>query len=485
MVTEKVKRTIIEKALVEKGEHIVIGFSGGPDSTCLLHVLYNLASDLELSLYAVHINHCLRDGEADKDQAYTEATCKRMGIPYRVFTYDVKTMASLEGLTTEEMGRQLRYQAFDQVRDEILKKAKKEGKHLSVKIAIAQNQNDQAETVLMRILRGTGTDGLAGMEYIRDGKIIRPLLDISREEIESYCTENALNPRIDLTNLEPMYTRNKIRLELIPLLSEQYNGSILAALNRLAQIASEDKEYLYTEVDKVIDTIIPNKSEVNQRKLIRKEYQKLHPAVGKRIINHSIKEIGLLQDISTVHLEQADKMIRNGKVGDQMDFPKSYGLIIHYETAELYKKDCKEKIKSRKDEGNLFSYRINMDGTTEIPELNAYLRVKILKADQLDCLIRKNPFSACLEYSGQQLFDNIYLRTRRPGDYIVPFGMKGTKKLQDFFVDEKIPQQQREQIPLVCLGSEVLWIIGSRINEKYKIKKETKEAVYLEYICPV
>lgn len=481
MVVEKIIRTIEEKQLIEKGEHIVVGVSGGPDSVCLLHVLYCLAQEWNLSLYAVHINHCLRGEEADLDQAYTEDLCKQLGIPCYVFSYDVERMATEEAVTTEEMGRLVRYQSFEQVRQEILTKNYKDGKNCVVKIAVAQNQNDQAETILMRIIRGTGIDGLAGIDYIRDGIIIRPLLDVGREEIENYCQKNHLSTRIDQTNLEPMYTRNKIRLELIPYLRDNYNEGIITTLNRLAKIASQDKEFINTQVEnamkirnKETDSLYPS--------LDRQAYCKLHPSISKRLITKVFKEMGLIQDISAAHLDLGDRMVREGKVGDRIDFPRGFGLKISYGTVTFLKGQIGENVERGEKREIDFSYKINIDGVTEIPELNSYLKVKILKVDQTDLHFGQSPFTAFFDLSNKLTKTSLIIRTRKPGDYIIPLGMEGTKKLQDFFTDEKIRKEDRDRIPLICLGSEVLWIVGYRINENYKVKKESKEIVCIEYM---
>lgn len=470
MVIEKIKNTIKEKSLVEKGDCIVIGVSGGPDSVCLLHALYTLSNELDISLCAVHINHCLRGEAAYKDQLYTETLCNSLGIPCHVFEFDIKAMAIAEGLTTEEMGRKARYDSFEEVRSKIMSDGYK-----GAKIAIAQNQNDQAETILMRIIRGTGTDGLAAMEYIREGNIIRPLLDVSREEIEVYCDRNDLNPRTDLTNLEPIYTRNKIRLKLIPLIKDNFNESIVTALSRLSQIVTEDKDYIYNHVDDALQKICTS----SRDKLYLEAYCKLHPAISKRVISSIFKEMGLTQDITAVHLTQGDRLIRNGKTGDQMDFPRGYLLRISYDMAEF----IDTKINAEKNNG--FCHIINMDGKTEIPELNAILKVKILKVNRLDQMSRSDSYSSCLDISELNHNGNLKIRSRKPGDFITPLGMKGTKKIQDFFVDEKVKSDERDRIPLVCMGSEVLWVVGSRINDNFKVKSNTKEIVYLEYISSV
>ncbi len=482
MVVEKVRKTIQQHKLIENGEHIVLGVSGGPDSVCLLSVLRELAEERGLTLHAVHINHCLREKDADADQHYTEGLCKNLGVPCHVFRYDVKSMAAEQKITSEEAGRNARYESFHRVKKEIQSSGIPK-----VKIAVAHNMNDQAETLLMRIIRGTGTDGLAGMEYVRDGVIIRPLLDVTRAEIEEYCRQHELFPRTDLTNLEPIYTRNRLRLELLPLLQSQYNENILSALNRLAQIAGEDKEYLYQQVDEAKSMV---EAEGHLLRIPRKAYSGLHPAIGKRLVSASLKELGLIQDMTAVHLDGADRLLRNGGTGDSMDFPGGYGLRMTYDTGELFGKDSDIRGRRERKEGAAFRYPVRMNGITPIPELNALLKVKILQAGRQTKPLGENRFSACLDLTGKgtgnqagnSVASQVAVRSRRPGDYIFPLGMKGTKKIQDFYVDEKIKREDRDKIPLLCLGSEVLWVVGYRISEKYKVTEETTEMVCIEYM---
>ena len=365
MLEQKVKEIIEKKALLQKGAKIVVGVSGGPDSVCLLHVLCELSGPWDLKLHAVHVNHCIRGAEADGDQKYTEELCRSLGVPCTVFTFDVRKQACEEGLTTEEMGRALRYDAFEKIRQEMLADDIKNGGTAFARIAVAQNQNDQAETVLMRILRGTGLDGLAAMEYTRDGRIIRPLLEISRAEIEEYCAQKGLEPRTDSTNLTPDYTRNKIRLELIPYLRENYNENLLSGLSRLARSASEDKAFLYECVEKASADIVRADERYDEagsleseRRIDRSGYRTLSPAIGKRLILQNLKDIGLLQDVTSVQLERADALIRSGGTGDLMDFPHSFGLRIAYEDALLFTPAVKKKEHGETSANGDFSYRL-------------------------------------------------------------------------------------------------------------------------------
>jgi tRNA(Ile)-lysidine synthase len=296
-IADKVKKTISNNGLIQKGEHIVIGLSGGPDSVCLFHILYRLAEELDIRLHAVHINHGLRPGAADEDQRYAEALCEEYRIPCYSFSFDVNRIAKEQGISSEDAGRQVRYRSFFEVADRI---AEETGE--SVKVAVAQNMNDQAETVLMRIIRGTGPDGLAGIADLRSekkkGLVIRPLLVVPREEIEAYCINNNLNPRTDLTNLEPVYTRNRIRLELIPYLCENFNPNITAALSRLSRIAKEDRDYFGGKADAIIAEHVVFMEEGQDGMPCRAAVPLAvicgaHPAIRHRLIIKLFESIGL------------------------------------------------------------------------------------------------------------------------------------------------------------------------------------------------
>ncbi len=476
IVEDKVKKTIVEKGLLEKGDHIVVGISGGPDSVCLLSVLNNLAHQWQLTLYGVHVNHNLRGDDAYQDQIYTKDFCKKLGIPCQVFSHDVNRLSLDWKITTEEAGRRVRYEAFETIKKEIREDW---GIKENVKIALAHNANDQAETLVMRIIRGTGTEGLAGMEYLRAGGIIRPLLDVSREEIEGYCHEMQLNPRIDLTNLEPLYTRNRIRLELLPLLQSNYNQNIISTLNRLALIAQEDREYFSSQVQR-LRGMVSLDAGIREFLINLKEYRKLHPALAKRLILASLKEIGLDQDMTATHLDGADQLMRTGKTGDRMDLPWNYSLRISYEAGVFYRKGD-EKDTQVLDSTD-FSYPLGTDETIHIAEVNGLLKTSIFKVDSNKASYIKNGFTAHLDLPRLGDIDEIVVRNRRPGDYIQPLGMRGRKKLQDFFVDNKIPREKRNEVPLLCCGNEVIWIVGHRINENFKVTDSTVKILCLEYV---
>ena len=365
MLIEKVRKTINEHDLIKQKQHIVLGLSGGPDSVCLFHVLMMLSGQLGITVHPVHINHKMRPGAAERDQQYAEQLCESMGVKCSVFTVDCNELARELSMTSEEAGRLARYDAFYEIAEKTAAELQaggldEETAHSSVKIAVAHNAGDQAETILFRLLRGTGTDGLAGIAYERKERgfsVIRPILDVNRSEIEEYCESNGLDPVIDHTNSEAIYARNKIRLELIPLLESEYNENIKASLVRLGRIASEDKEYLWQQAecayrelaesvaaDDVQDFMESLQQESLQQGVYRvsaesrqpagmivMDREKLaaaHPAIRHRLIMKAFAQIGLEKDISEERIKSADAIISKKQGPKTVEFPHCYRLKV-------------------------------------------------------------------------------------------------------------------------------------------------------------
>ena len=377
MLIDTVRQTIRAHDLIHKGDHIVLGLSGGPDSVCLFHVLLRIAEEFDLTIHPVHINHQFRPGAAERDQAYVEELCAKAGarapakagaprvLPCRSFVVDCNALAKELGMTSEEAGRKARYDAFVQVAEEAAGQGtagtEQAGSSGAVRIAVAQNANDQAETILHRILRGTGTDGLSGIAYQRMERgipVVRPLLDVPREEIEAYCEENGLEPVIDHTNLEPVYTRNRIRLELLPVLTE-YNENIIGTLARLGRIAAADKEYLWQQVDAayaqlriedadgaVTEGVGSIETEGTGNAVMkgagnaaggadpglvvldRAGLASQPEAIRHRVITRAFAEIGLESDISEERLRAADAIIMKKQAPKTVQFPRGYSLTV-------------------------------------------------------------------------------------------------------------------------------------------------------------
>lgn len=453
MIIDRVRDTIEQHYMVSEGAHVIIGLSGGPDSVCLFDLLCRLRDEKDLVLHAVHVNHRLRPGAAEEDAEYVKRLCMSRNVECRVFEYDINMIAADEGTTSEEAGRKARYESFNVIAEELTAS----GVHKeNICIAVAHNRNDQAETVLFRIIRGTGTDGLRGMDYVRKNengiRIIRPVLDISREEIENYCKGRGLEPRIDETNLHPLYSRNKVRLSLIPYIDEMFGGDIKGALVRLSENAGEDSEYIDLTAEEVFRKA--ERISDSRIKIASDALNGIHSAVLKRVISKCFSDIGLVQDITKKQLDAALDLIGKNRTSSRIDFPHGYRLRLGYGCVIAEKENsCEAPEYTEKS--------IEIDWGRLCDE---YLEKTGRRPDRKDIL----------------------QRTRIPGDYII-FGNNTEfhrKKLKKFFTDEKIPEEVRDSIPVFAIGSEILWIVGSgemkdRINAKYVVGPHTEETVRL------
>lgn len=296
MLKEKVLETIKKNNLINEGDRIVVGVSGGPDSICLLHILNSLKETLNITIFVAHINHMLRD-VADAETAYVQEFCEKIGVECFVKKADILKLAKEEKKGTEETGRNVRYEFFDEV-------AKKTH---SNKIATAHNSNDKAETVILNILRGSGLSGLKGIEVNRDNKYIRPILEIERQEIEKYCLENNLKPKYDESNNENVYNRNKVRNEIIPYIKNTFNPNIIKTINRLSEVAIDENEYMekitrqkYYEISKKDNDIII---------LDLKKFNDLELVIKRRLILYTINEaIHTTNGIEKINIDDIIKM---------------------------------------------------------------------------------------------------------------------------------------------------------------------------------
>lgn len=305
MLKENVLKTIKKYNLIEKGDSIVVGVSGGPDSISLLHILNELKEELKIKIYVAHVNHMLRK-EADEETEYVKKICENLGVEFFYKKVNIEEISKNEKLGTEEAGRNERYKFFD----EILEKTN------SNKIATAHNSNDKVETVLLNVLRGSGISGLKGIEPIRGNKYIRPLIETLREDIEKYCTENNLKPKIDKTNLENIYKRNKIRNELIPYIKNEFNPNIIKTINRLSEVATEENEYMekmakikYSEC-----YITSNFEKISQNQIVLdlKKFNSLELVIKRRVILYTIsKVIGNTVGIEKVNIDEIIKLCEN------------------------------------------------------------------------------------------------------------------------------------------------------------------------------
>lgn len=308
MLKEEVLKTIETYNLIEKNDKIVIGVSGGPDSICLLHVLYGLKEKLGIEIVVAHVNHMLRD-VADLETEYVQKFCKKLGIECYVKKADILEISKTQKKGTEEVGRQVRYDFFDEV-------AKKTN---SNKISTAHNSNDRAETVILNILRGSGLSGLKGIEPIRDNKYIRPLINTDRQDIENYCNDNKLEPKYDKTNNENIYTRNKVRNTVIPYIKKEFNPNIIKTINRLSSLATEENEYLQAITKQEFENLLIEKTE--NIILDLHKFNSLNLVIKRRLILYTINEVlHTTNGIEKVNIDDIIKLCKNN-IGNKYLMP--------------------------------------------------------------------------------------------------------------------------------------------------------------------
>ncbi|AUA30807.1 TPA: tRNA lysidine(34) synthetase TilS [Clostridioides difficile] len=459
MIFDKVLSTINKHNLIQKGDKIVLGLSGGPDSVCLLHVLNRLKKDFNIEIYAAHLNHQIRGIEAQKDALYVSKLCEDMGIIFFVKSINVPKYCENEGLSLEEGARKLRYEMFYEIKDKI--KANK--------IAIGHNLNDQAETVMMRIMRGTGLKGLKGIDYIRDNCIIRPILDVERNEIEEYCEAYNLNPRIDKTNLENIYTRNKIRLDLLPYMKDNFNSNVIESIVRMSNSLKSDNDYIEKEAEAKFREV-SNIKEKGFVEINLDDFVCLHDAIKVRVLRNSIKHIlGDTNFVDQRHIEDIMSLEDNSKVNKMLTLPRNIFVYRKKDSIIL----TNEEIVNEEIE---FYYNVPSNGFIKIKELKQIIETQVMSIDRYKSMKLDNSSKG---FDFNKVKGGIVIRSRRQGDKI-KLAM-GSKKVKDLFIDLKIPREERCKIPIITDGEGIICVGDYKISENYKIDESTKEVLKINF----
>ncbi|MGL5329738.1 MAG: tRNA lysidine(34) synthetase TilS [Peptostreptococcaceae bacterium] len=458
MIFEKVLSTIKKHELIKKGDKIVVGLSGGPDSVCLLHILNRLKEEWNLQIYAAHLNHQIRGIEAQKDAYYISKLCEEMGITFFIKSINVPQYCEENGVSIEEGARKLRYEMFYEIKNNTR----------SNKIAIGHNLNDQAETILMRMMRGTGLQGLKGIEYIRDGVIIRPILDIDRSDIEEYCEEHKLNPRIDQTNLESIYTRNKVRLELIPYMKDNFNSNIIESIVRMGNSLRSDNDYIEREALLKFEEVSHVKDDSVELELSK--YEELHNAIKVRVLRNAIKYIlGDTNFIDQKHIDDVIELENESKIDKVINLPRG---IFAYRKKDSIILTIKEIVIEEVE----FCYNIPSDGFIKVREIDTIIEARKLSVSKYNA---SKADKSCKWFDYNKIKGGIVVRNRRAGDKIKLSG--GSKKLKDLFIDIKIPKEDRSKIPVIADEQGIMSVGDLRNSENYKIDSTTKEVLKVSF----
>ena len=435
---DKVRKFMEKHHMIGQGDFIAVGVSGGADSVCLLLLLCELKQEYDLELCAVHINHGIRR-EAFKDQEFVENLCRRRKVPWITFSEDVKGTAEKQSMSLEEAGRMIRYRCFRKVLD----------MHGGGKIAVAHHQNDQAETMLYRMSRGTGIQGLKGMEAVR-ADVIRPLLCLKKEEILAYLKEKDQDWMEDASNEDNTFARNKIRNQVIPALTK-VNARAVEHIVSLSEEIEEWSRYLEEQLSEAWKACV--KQEGKGRLIDTGRFLEEPEPIRRLLAKQAIEQAaGRKKDIEKVHIQSfCDLAFR--ETGKSIDLP--YGLI------------------GRKTYGGLL-----VQEKQTRAETGTAGQLVLTETDRYEKMEEKD-FTKIIDYD--KIDKDIQLRYRKSGDFFV-FSKDGkSKSLSRFFIDQKIPREERDRIPLAADGSRIIWIIGHRLSEFYKVSEKTKRYLRLEY----
>jgi tRNA(Ile)-lysidine synthase len=477
-----VLRYVRDQTVLHAGERVLAAVSGGPDSTALLLILSRLALGLDLALTAAHFDHGLRGWlAARRERSYVEALCRGLGVPLQVGAGDARAEAQTRGLSREEAARELRY-AF------LAEAAAAAG---CTVVTTGHTADDQVETVLLHIIRGSGLAGLAGMAARgpwpltgREGLDVgRPLLCLRRQEAAHYCQEEGLEPMVDPSNVSPAFLRNRVRLELLPLL-RQYNRRIDSALLRLAEAARADLAVLEGMAADVLSTGGGGQAVV----LSRERLAGLPEGLRRHALRLAVRR--LLGDLRDLHRDHIDALlaglVRPWRVGYHLDLPRGLRFDVGYEEAFL-----------ALEEGEAAAFRPPPSSASQTAPSEAPLTVPgvtswgpwLVDAELIAVGVPAgqasvemppaDPWQAWLDagVTGEDL----RVRSWRPGDRFRPLGLAGEKKLQDFFVDARVPRAERAGVPLVCGKRGIVWVVGHRIDGRARVTEATHRLLRLRF----
>jgi len=454
----KVSATIKKYSMLSEKEKILVGLSGGPDSVCLLYILNNIKDKFTLDLHAVYIDHTMRPEETPEEIEFCKLLCKRLNVAFLTKSIDVKAYAKEQGLNRQEAARKLRYRIFEETAYEI-------DAH---KIALGHIADDQAETVLIRLFRGSGSTGLSGIPPIR-GTIIRPLIEIERKEIERFLDERKLDFIVDSSNLKEDYLRNKIRLSLMPMIRE-FNPNIIETLSKTASIFRDEERYFEIIVTKTLMKLISRKTDV-RIELFLVPLEIMDKVIMRRVLRRAIEETRGLHGISFVHIEDIIELIKNGSPGDRLYLPKGIRIIKGYSTLIL---TSEHPVK-------LNTYILAIPGETILKEAGILIRASMVETHESGVMSQNSGLWYTLAiFDADRLILPLVVRPRKNGDFFYPFGFGKRKKLQDFFVDEKVPRDERDRTPLIISGEDIIWVVGYRGDERFKVTEDTMKILRLE-----
>ena len=447
----KVDETIRRNVLLSPGDSVLLGLSGGADSTCLLMVLHALRERYRLAIRAVYVNHNLRPDETPAEAAFCRSLCEGLGIAFTHCSVDVVPFSKARRMNLQEAARELRYQAFQDAAREVG----------ADRIALAHTADDQAETFIMRLARGAGPAGLSGMP-VRRGNIVRPLIEVQRSEIDCFLKGRRVVPVIDSSNLKEDYFRNAVRMSVMPILKRS-NPDLLHSICRTMTILQEEERYFEVLVTKTLMKLISRKTG-RRIELFLSPMESLDRVILRRVLRRAILETEGLRGIGFGHIEDIIRLVRQGAAGSRLMLPRGIRVIREYALLVI----------TSEEPVRIAECQLAVPGETVIFGAGVVLTASI---DQHAERMGDGRSTVVLDADRVKL--PLAVRPRRAGDSFHPLGFGRTKKIQDLFVDLKVPRDERDSVPLVTSGDDILWVAGFRADDRFKVTEHTKKFLRL------
>ena len=462
-ILNKVKLYINKHNLITPEDKILVACSGGCDSFALTHILAIIQEELNFRLYVANVNHMLRQ-ESYEEALVVEEFCKKLNIPYYHKAIDIKAFMNSNRKSLQDAARFKRYEYFNELKVK-----------LNIdKIATGHHIDDQIETVLLNILRGTGSSGLVGIKP-QSNNIIRPILSLTRSETEEYCQNNNITWCEDASNFKTDYLRNKVRLELIPLLAENYNPNIKENIYKTSEIIATENNLIDELTTKHLKDLVIEHDNYTALKL--NDFLNIHLALKRSIIRKIIEQnLGTLKGITFNYVESLINIALNSQVGSVFLISNLINVEKTYEELLFYKNTKNISQKVSKDTMDFTFKELIVPGITICPELSLEIHTSLFSIDN------KPSCTSNLE----TLFDldtlklPLIIRTRQTGDKFKPLNMTGSKKLKKFFIDEKIPNKTRNNLPLICDKDDIIWIAGHRKSDKGKLSSKSNNIIKIK-----
>ena len=464
-ILHTVRETIARYGMFGPGDTVLIAVSGGPDSVTLAYILHTIAGEYALQLAVAHLHHGLRGLESDRDAEFTAALAGKLDLPFYLEKKDVRAFQRHRRLSPEEAARRVRYEFYNAV-------AVKDGFN---KIAIGHHSHDNAELVLMNLLRGSGPLGLSGIAPVRGSRIVRPLIHLKRSEILDYISEKKIAFVYDTSNTDPAYRRNKIRHHLIPELKKSYNPAIVDSLNRLGDILRAEDQWMDEALEPVFNECVLNRT-TERISLALPTVNSMDVAAGRRIIRKAIFSVKQdLRRITFLHVDAVLKLAQHGQACASLNLPG--GVRVVKDAAAL---TIKKKGRQSQADSVDYRYIIAGEGTTSIPEAKAAIKLVEIGTDDVPDFresgnVRTFFDRDCLQFP-------LVVRNFRPGDRFSPLGMAGTQKLKKYFINNKIPAGQRKKCPLLLSADKIVWVAGHRIDNSVKLVPRTRRVLMGELL---